>query len=635
MAYRDDDPAPLLPASVKAWLQGWLFRALGFVVLLGCAATGASLLSWTAIDPILARATGSAASNLLGAPGAIVADVLMQMTGLAGIFALLPPTFWALHLVTTGRAPGAIRFKVALAPLAVMCMAVALSSLPVLRGSPLHHGYGGLLGDTGLVFVASLLAKINPERSWVAAGLFCFAGGTYALMRSVGLTQQDLKAICRTAPSVRFTGRLRRQVAQWRRSEPLLATPPRDQDPVLREPPRFETPLPRAVEEPPAPRFDRAPRAPDIDVFDSGRGTAFDNFTDRSSEDIARRFAPGGGGASPEPRVSLVDTEPNLDLGPAPAPPAPSARHVDATWVRSSLGPLKRRHPVKGIARPEPQREKLRLCDLLESGAFGGSDATLPIALGRDTSGAPVIEDLARMPNLLLVADALAEKSAGLNAVVLSLVHRHAPEQCRLMLIAAGDRSDLSAYEAMPHLLAAVATEARGGLAALDWIAAEMDDRLRRMARLGVGNIDVFNNRVGRAGSGGDARPLPHIAVVVEELSDLTSIARDRVESAVQRLDKKARAAGIHLVMATQRPSSVTASIKRAFPTRVAFRLASKAASIGVLDVSGAEELSGDGEMLYWSSSDRTMRVRAPFVSHEEIGAIIACLRDQADPRYV
>src|SRR6185503_11762457 len=129
----------------------------------------------------------------------------------------------------------------------------------------------------------------------------------------------------------------------------------------------------------------------------------------------------------------------------------------------------------------------------------------------------------------------------------------HAPEQCRLMLIAAGGRSELSGYEGTPHLLSPVVAAPRGGLAALDWIAAEMDDRLRRMARLGVGNIDVFNNRIGRADSGGDARPLPHIVVVVEELHDLASMARDKVESAVQRLDKKARAAGIHLIVATQR----------------------------------------------------------------------------------
>jgi S-DNA-T family DNA segregation ATPase FtsK/SpoIIIE len=630
MAYGIDDAAPLLPASVKAWLQGWLFRVLGFVVLLGCAATGASLLTWTAIDPILARATGSAARNLLGAPGAIVSDVLMQMTGLAGIFVVLPPAFWALQLLTTGRPPGAIRFKVALAPLAVLCMAVALSSLPVLRGSPLHHGYGGLLGDTGLVFIASFLAKVNPDRSWAAAGLFCFAGGTFALMRSAGLTQQDLKAICQTAPRVRLPRRWQRQITQWRRREPILTASPRGQDPLLREPPRFEAPLRDAIDDAPLPRLRTPPREPDLDFTDSGRGSAFDHFTDRSSEDIARRFAPGGGFAV-EPGLSPVADEP--PAASVPSQISPSLRHIDATWVRSSLGPLKRRQPVKGITRPEQQREKVHLCDLLECDAFRTSDATLPIALGRDSSGDPVIADVARLPNLLLAAADHAEKMGGINAVVLSLVHRHAPEQCRLMMITSGG-ADPSVYDGMPHLISPVVTDPRNGIAALDWIVAEMDERFRRMAQLGLSNIDVFNNRVGRA-AGLD--PLPHIVVVADELSDLMSVGRHKVEALLRRLEKKARAAGIHLVLATQRPAAdvLTAAIKRTFPTRLCFRVGSRIDSCAVLDTPGAELLRGEGEMLYWSGNDRSVRLQGPVVSDAELSAMVACLRDRAEPRYV
>jgi DNA segregation ATPase FtsK/SpoIIIE, S-DNA-T family len=636
MAYRDDDPAPLLPASVKVWLQGWLCRALGCAVLLCCAATGASLLSWTAIDPILARATGSAARNLMGAPGAIVSDVIMQMTGLAGIFALLPPLFWALNLVTTGRPPGGLRLKVALAPLAVLCMAVALSSLPMLRSSPLHHGYGGLLGDTALVFIAGFLAKVNPDRSWAAAGLFSLAGGTFVLMRSVGLTQQDLKAIVQASPRLPLPQVRWRPSVKRQRREPAFAAPPppRVEEPVRHEP-TFAPPPPRVVEPVEPPRQRPMPYVAEPDFADSGRGETFDHFTDSSSLDIARRFAPGGGETAA--RWSPVASQPPAE--PDYTPPPPRTPHVEATWVRSSLGPLKRRQPPRGIARPDlPSRQRVSLCDLLESDAFRGSDATLPIALGRDHSDAPVIPDLTRMPNLLLASAPHADKSNAVGGVILSLVCRHAPDQCRLMLIAP-DRPDLAVYEGLPHLTAPVVTDAHNGIAALEWIASEMSKRFARMGELGVANIDVFNNRIGRVqGRPANLVPLPRIVVVIDELAHLMSAGSHRVESVLARLDRKARTAGIHLVAATSRPTGevISAAVKQAFPTRAAFRLASAAASCVVLGAPGAEQLAGDGEMLYWSGADRMVRVQGAAVADDEVSAILASLRGKAaGPHYV
>jgi S-DNA-T family DNA segregation ATPase FtsK/SpoIIIE len=605
---------------------------LGLVVLLGCAATAASLVSWTAIDPILARATGSAARNLMGAPGAVVSDVIMQMTGLAGTFALLPPMFWAFQLLITGRPPGALRWKVALAPLAVLCIAVALSSLPVLGGSPLHHGYGGLIGDTGLVFVASFLAKVNPDRSWAAAGLFCFAAGTFAFMRSLGLTQQDLAAICQTPPGMRLSGAWWRKHVERRLREPFFAARPPVQDHVMREPPSLEPARPPVAYDPPAPHLGTPSHARELDLPDSARGSAFDHLTDRSSQDIARRFAPGVIAAG-EPRLFSIATTPEL---PEFVPASPEVRHVDATWVRSSLGVLKRRQPVGGIAHPTRHHGRAQLCDLLESEAFRDADAKLPLALGHNPSGAPVIADLARMPNLLLAAASEAEKRDTINAVILSLVYRHSPDQCRLMLIAAG-RSHLSVYDGLPHLVCPIVADPYDGPAALEWIAAEMDERFARMARLGVSNIDVFNNRVGRARGDDGLAPMAHVVVVVDELADLMSGGRHDIERVVRRLDKKARAAGIHLVMAMQRPSAeaLTPAIKKAFPTRVACRLASRSESLALFDAPGADELGGEGDMLCWSGSDCMLRVQRPFAADRDVSAIIACLRGQADPRYV
>ena len=197
MAYRADDPAPLLPASVRDRLQGWLWKLLGFLVLAACAALSASLLTWSAADPSLTRATSGAARNLLGPPGAILSDMLIQMLGLAGVFVLLPPLFWALQLLTSEQPPG-LRGKLVLAPLAVLFLAGALSSLPSASSWPLHHGYGGVLGDLGLGLLASLLSHINADRSSAAAGLFYFAGGLMVLMSSLGLTRQELRLICQT-----------------------------------------------------------------------------------------------------------------------------------------------------------------------------------------------------------------------------------------------------------------------------------------------------------------------------------------------------------------------------------------------------------------------------------------------------
>jgi S-DNA-T family DNA segregation ATPase FtsK/SpoIIIE len=195
MAYRGDDPAPLLPASLEDGLKRWLWKVLGSLLLAACAALSASLLTWSVADPSLSRATSASARNLLGPPGALLSDLMMQMLGLAGVFALLPPLFWALELLTA-REPPSMRRKLVLAPLAVLFLAGALSSLPKAAAWPLHHGYGGVLGDLGLGLLASVLAHVNADRSAAAAGLFCFAAGLMGLMWSLGLTQRDLKLIC-------------------------------------------------------------------------------------------------------------------------------------------------------------------------------------------------------------------------------------------------------------------------------------------------------------------------------------------------------------------------------------------------------------------------------------------------------
>ena len=246
MAYRADDPAPLLPASLKARLQGGLWKAMGFLMLAACVALGVSLLTWSATDPSLTRATSAGARNLLGPPGAILSDILMQMLGMAGVFILLPPLFWGLRLISAEQPPG-LRGKLVLAPLAVLFLAAALSALPSAASWPLHHhGYGGVLGDLGLGLLASLLAHLNPDRSAAAAGLFYFAAGLLMLMSSLGLTRQELRLICQT----NTRSRLRNVTGWWQSLYDSAvtyrpATPPPAMPELRREPPalRIEPPV--------------------------------------------------------------------------------------------------------------------------------------------------------------------------------------------------------------------------------------------------------------------------------------------------------------------------------------------------------------------------------------------------------
>src|SRR5215831_5250500 len=251
MVYRADDPAPLLPASLRSRLQRGLWQLLGFLLLAACAALSVSLLSWSATDPSLMRATSGGARNLLGPPGAVLSDMLMQMLGLAGVFVLLPPLFWALRLLTAEQ-PRGLSGKLVLAPLAVLFLAGAFSSLPSAAAWPLrHHGYGGVLGDLGLGLLASLLAHINADRSSAAAGLLCFAAGVTTLMSSLGLSRVELRLICQTNAQPSFTA-----VASWWRELRALHLHRRS---------ATRAPASDLVREPPALAFDPAPSffAPD------------------------------------------------------------------------------------------------------------------------------------------------------------------------------------------------------------------------------------------------------------------------------------------------------------------------------------------------------------------------------------
>ena len=281
-----------------------------------------------------------------------------------------------------------------------------------------------------------------------------------------------------------------------------------------------------------------------------------------------------------------------------------------------------------GIELPNSSRENVYLSEILKDPNFKKKEIKLPIALGKNISGIPLIGDLASMPHLLIAGTTGSGKSVCINTIILSLLYRHTPEKCKFILIDP-KMLELSTYEGIPHLLCPVITEAKKAASVLGWVVKEMESRYRLMTKEGVRNIDGYNAK--------HKLPMPYIVVVVDEMSDLMLVAGKEIENYIQKLSQMARAAGIHIIMATQRPSVdvITGTIKANFPTRISFQVTSKIDSRTILGEQGAEQLLGKGDMLYMSSANKILRIHAPFVSEDEIEKINNSLRSQAEPDYV
>ena len=281
-----------------------------------------------------------------------------------------------------------------------------------------------------------------------------------------------------------------------------------------------------------------------------------------------------------------------------------------------------------GIEIPNSKRENVFLNEIIADERFYKKETKLPIALGKSISGVPVVGDLFAMPHLLIAGTTGSGKSVCINTIILSLLYKYNPEKCNLILIDP-KMLELSAYEGIPHLLCPVITESRKATAALGWAVKEMENRYKLMTRVGVKNIDGYNSK--------HKKHMPYIVVIVDEMSDLMLIAGKEIENYIQRLSQMARAAGIHIIMATQRPSVdvITGTIKANFPTRISFQVSSKIDSRTILGEQGAEQLLGKGDMLFMSSANRIVRIHGPYVSESEIEKVNSFLRSQGEPNYI
>jgi S-DNA-T family DNA segregation ATPase FtsK/SpoIIIE len=656
-----------------------------------------ALGSWNPADPSLNAASSTAAANWLGGQGALFADLFMQSLGLAA----WPATVLLAAFGLATAIGDAIQQRLKPTPVKSLCatvcvlsLACALSALAAPAAWPLATGLGGLWGDGVVQLTASGIEALRlPAERGIAGGLFLIAGlwtGGYA----VGVRLSDFGDAfgwARSLKSPRQTpvapAPVKRRAA---RPRPLVlddddvvedASPPWSEPAVAR--PQAASTEPRVAAAKPAKTsrrevddiqptfaFDRPEGAfelPGLGILakPKQRTASVDEEALKANakmlEGVLAEFGVKGviDQIRPGPVVTLYELvpAPGVKHGRVVALSDDIARSMSARACRISVVP--NRNAI-GIELPNAKRETVYLRDLLASAEYDKPGHLLPLALGETIGGDPYVADLARMPHLLIAGTTGSGKSVGVNAMILSILYRLTPDQCRFIMVDP-KMLELSVYDGIPHLLAPVVTDPKKAVVALKWTVREMEDRYRRMSKLGVRNIASYNERAREAQAKGEhfertvqtgfddqgrpvyesekirPEPMPYLVVVMDEMADLMLVAGKDVEGAVQRLAQMARAAGIHLIMATQRPSVdvITGTIKANFPTRISFQVTSKIDSRTILGEQGGEQLLGQGDMLYMAGGGRITRLHGPFVTDQEVEEVCRHLRSQAEPDYL
>ncbi|MFS8036259.1 DNA translocase FtsK [Xanthobacter sp. AM11] len=719
-------PAPrldLIPEGIKLAVRRRGREIVGAALLVASLTAFLALGSWSASDPSLSNATHAEVANLLGRPGAVVADLLVQLFGLAALAVVLPPFYCGWRLLTH-RPFSRERMRTVMWIFGVLGATAFLGAMPPPQGWPGLTGLGGALGDL-FPRAAGALRGAAPSALDAmvvgALGLVIGAGGLFLALS--GGRRTPLKAALCDAPgevgdededddgtSISL-GALTHTFLSWK-ARIFAGGRPGRHDTPLRAPgaaaaraagaigpasrvePRMDGADPHpgdtaVAEEAEAARGDgRRPRGtagkrgggrragymhPSLDLLTPPAPAKAPGTNPALTPEILAQTAKELEGTlqdfgvrgeivqmRPGPVVTLYELE--------PAPGIKSSRVIGlADDIARSMSAVSARVAVVpgrnaiGIELPNQRRDKVLLRELLATRDFGDSGHKLAIALGKTIGGDPVIVDLARMPHLLVAGTTGSGKSVAINTMILSLLYRLKPEQCRLIMVDP-KMLELSVYDGIPHLLAPVVTDPKKAVVALKWAVKEMEDRYKKMSKLGVRNIDGFNARVKDSAERGETlartvqtgfdhetgdaiyereemnlEPLPYIVVIVDEMADLMLVAGKDIEGAIQRLAQMARAAGIHLVMATQRPSVdvITGTIKANFPTRISFQVTSKIDSRTILGEMGAEQLLGQGDMLYMAGGGRISRVHGPFVSDEEVESVVKHLKAQGAPSYV
>jgi S-DNA-T family DNA segregation ATPase FtsK/SpoIIIE len=700
-------------SALVLWDAPFVVRFRGVLQALLATLLVVALVSWNAADPSLNAASSSPATNWLGASGAIFADLFMQSLGLAA----WPAAAMTIAFGLAAAIGDAIRQRLKPTPLkalsatgGVLALSAALSALAAPGAWPLETGLGGLWGDAVIGLFGHGVHALGIPGGGIISGVLFLVFGLWACGYAVGLRASDFgEAIAWASglrrpplPASRPVGR--RPVAEAGIAAPRAVTRatgratrlelPGDEDDVAPLPwdepvPEPALPAVRTAAEPrvAAPRPAKASKKAIDDgqvAFDFVRpegdfdlpplamlarpqtrvGTVDETALKQNArmlEDVLAEFGVKGviDQIRPGPVVTLYELvpAPGVKHGRVVALSDDIARSMSARACRISVVP--NRNAI-GIELPNLKRETVYLRDLLASAEYGKPAHLLPLALGETIGGEPYVADLARMPHLLIAGTTGSGKSVGVNAMILSILYRLSPAECRFIMIDP-KMLELSVYDGIPHLLAPVVTDPKKAVVALKWTVREMEDRYRRMSKLGVRNVASYNERAKEAQAKGEhfertvqtgfddqgrpvyesekirPEPMPYLVVVMDEMADLMLVAGKDVEGAVQRLAQMARAAGIHLIMATQRPSVdvITGTIKANFPTRISFQVTSKIDSRTILGEQGAEQLLGQGDMLYMAGGGRITRLHGPFVTDQEVEEVCKHLRSQGEPDYL
>ncbi|QUD86669.1 DNA translocase FtsK [Phenylobacterium montanum] len=685
---------------MAARLRGVAAATLGVFLLIAFA-------TYRVTDPSLNAVSGERPHNLMGRLGADAADLGLQSLGLGA---------WLLAIVLLVMGLGRIadrdpdlsrpvlRRRMWFGLVGLLALAGVLTALPTPATWPLARGLGGFWGDSLLNGFAALLRMAHaPGGRTIGAGVLAVVAAV-TLGAAVGLGRLSPMAIIAAltapraprAPKLKPAPRHEPEVARARQERPAR----RGVHIELPADPPAGTPAAAAPEsdeddaDPRAQPAVKTPRTP------APRGSDREQRENQQSFDFVR---PSGFHlpelsmlAKPKPRSAMFDegalrqnarmlesvlaefgvkgTVDQIRAGPVvtlyelvPAPGVKSARVValsddiarSMSVAACRVSVVQGRNAI-GIELPNTRRETVYLRDLLAAPEFERASQNLPLALGESIGGEPYIVDLSKMPHLLIAGTTGSGKSVGVNAMILSILYRLAPHQCRFIMIDP-KMLELSVYDGIPHLLAPVVTDPKKAIVALKWTVREMEDRYRKMSKIGVRNVAGYNEKALEAQARGEhfvrtvqtgfdeqgrpvyeeeklrPEPMPYLVVVIDEVADLMMVAGKDIEGAVQRLAQMARAAGIHLIMATQRPSVdvITGTIKANFPTRISFQVTSKIDSRTIMGEQGAEQLLGQGDMLYMAGGGRITRLHGPFVSDGEVEAVAKFLRDQGEPQYL